>query len=212
MEQNLGLWASGELGLISISPRLGYWPASPDPLCADIGVYEGRDSLWIFDVGCGEQAAERINRLPGKKRVVISHFHQDHMGNLPRISREELYLGRYTLRHAGAGQVVEAPMEPEPGLRLFPIPSSHAKGCLGMEVGGRYAFLGDAAYSTRVDGRIRYNATLLQDTIRTLEALSAPWFLLSHGEPFARPKEEVLEELREIYTRRAQGEAYIDLE
>lgn len=212
MEQRI-FETSDELGLKSISPQLGCWPASAEPLCADIFVYRGRKGLWLFDVGYGDKALERVRALPEPYRVVISHFHQDHMGNLPQTAWNELYAGQYTLRHAkGAGQAVTSPVEPEPGVRLFPIPSSHAKGCLGMEIDGTHALLGDATYCTNVQGRPAYNATLLQDTIRTLEALSAPWFLLSHGEPLVRPREEILGELREIYRMRTQGEAYIFVE
>ncbi len=204
-----------ELGLKSISPQLGYWPASAEPLCADIFVYRGLKGLWLFDIGYGDKALERVRALLEPCRVVISHFHQDHMGNLPQTAWDELYAGQYTLRHIkGAGQAVTSPMEPEPGVRLFPIPSCHAKGCIGMEIEGTYALLGDATYCTSrtPQGRPAYNATLLLDTIRTLEGLKAPWFLLSHGEPLVRPREEILGELREIYRMRTQGEAYIFVE
>lgn len=199
---------------IPIGERISYWPASSDPLCSDIAVYEGADGLWIFDVGFGDLAAKRVNSLPGKKRVVLSHFHQDHMGNLPKISWGQLYLGQYTFRHAGAGHVVAAPIEPEPGVRLFPIPSSHAKGCIGMEVDEMYAFVGDATYCTakHTQGRLAYNANLLADELNVLRALKAQYFLLSHDGAFVRKKADVLAELEEIYARRVQGEAYIFLD
>ncbi len=204
-----------ELGLKSISPQLGYWPASAEPLCADIFVYRGLKGLWLFDIGYGDKALERVRALLEPCRVVISHFHQDHMGNLPQTAWDELYAGQYTLRHIKrAGQAVTSYIEPEPGVRLFPIPSCHAKGCIGMEIDRTYALLGDATYCTSrpPQGRPAYNATLLLDTIRTLEGLKAPWFLLSHGEPLVRPREEILGELREIYRMRTQGEAYIFVE
>ena len=97
----------------TIAPRLNYWPAASLPLCADIFVYEGRDCAWVFDVGYGQAALRRVQSLPGKFAVVISHFHQDHMGNLPELNPERLYLGQYTLRHTGSGQVVDTPMEPD---------------------------------------------------------------------------------------------------
>lgn len=202
-------------GFTLIDSGLGYYPASSDPLCADIFVYEGSDHLWLFDVGYGEAALERVLALGGPFQAVISHFHQDHMGNLQQLEPDGLWLGQYTLRHAGrhsgSARVVSGAVEPEPGLKLFPIPSSHAKGCVGMQAGG-YALLGDAAYSTSIKGRVAFNATLLYDTICTLESLSASKFILSHGEPVVREREDVLGELREAYSRRVQGEPYIFLD
>lgn len=196
---------------IPIAPGLSYWKAASDPLCADIAVYEGTDCTWIFDVGYGDTALERVRGLPGKKRAVISHFHQDHMGNLGLLELDDVYLGKYTLRHAGRGQVIDNVFCPEPGVKLFPIPSTHAKGCVGMEVRGEFALLGDATYCTakETQGRLAYNATLLYDTIKTLRTLNASYFLLSHGEPFVREREAVLEELMAIYSHRVQSEAYI---
>lgn len=202
-------------GMINLSQQISYWPASSEPLCADIFIYEGREGIWLFDLGYGQAALERIRALPGPFQAVISHFHQDHMGNLPELEPAGLWLGRYTLRHAGRhsglARVVSETVEPEPGLKLFPIPSIHAKGCVGMQA-GEYALLGDATYCAKIHGRVGFNSTLLYDTIRTLEALSASKFVLSHGEPVVREREDVLGELRDAYSSRVQGEPYIFLD
>ncbi|MBQ5357539.1 MAG: hypothetical protein IIU57_04860, partial [Oscillospiraceae bacterium] len=90
----------------------------------------------------------------------------------------------------------------------FPLPSSHAKGSLGMEIGD-YAFLGDATYSTMKQGKVCYNASVLKEEIAVLENLSAKFFLISHDEKFIRPKEKIIEELEEIYKKRDPKESYI---
>ena len=201
---------------ISIDKRLSYWKASQDPLSADIGVLEGREYTWIFDVGSSPEAAGCIRSIPGPKRVVLSHFHQDHIGNWRDVPFDTLYQGAHTFRYTGVGEVVRDSLTLEDGvqIRLFAIPSSHAKGCIGMEVDEQYAFLGDATYCTakHTQGRLAYNANLLADEIAVLRALKAPYFLLSHNDDFVRPKADVLAELEEIYALRDPQNTYIFLE
>ena len=201
---------------ISIDKRLSYWKASQEPLSADIGVLEGDRYTWIFDVGNGPAAAGCIRSIPGPKRVDLSHFHQDHIGNWREAEFETLYQGAYTFRYTGAGEIVRGSLALEDGVpvRLFEIPSSHAKGCIGMEVDEKYAFLGDATYCTakNTQGRLAYNANLLAGELEVLRALKARYFLLSHDDAFIREKEEVLAELEEIYARRDPQSAYIFLE
>ena len=196
---------------IFIQERLSYFPPSEEPLSANTGVYEGRACTWIFGPGCGPRAAENILGLPGEKRVVLSHFHRDHMANWDKVPWTHLYQGRHTFRYTGSGEVVQGSCTPEEGVRLIEIPSSHAKGCIGMEVEERYAFLGDAVYSGTREGRIAYNANLLADEMKVLRELKAEYFLLSHSEPFLRTKEDVLAELEAVYARRDTQSTYIFL-
>ena len=201
---------------IPIDERLSYWKASQEPLSADIGVLEGDRYTWIFDVGDGQEAADCVRSIRGPKRAVLSHFHQDHTGNWREVELETLYQGAHTFRYTGAGEIVRGSLTLEDGalIRLFEIPSSHAKGCIGMEVNEKYAFLGDATYCTakHTQGRLAYNANLLADEIAVLRALRAPYFLLSHNDAFVRPKADVLAELEEIYAQRDPQSSYIFLD
>ena len=201
---------------ISINERLSYWKASEEPLSADIGVLEGDKYTWIFDVGNRPETAGCIRSLPGPKRAVLSHFHQDHIGSWREVEFETLYQGAHTFRYTGTGEIVRGSLALEDGalIRLFEIPSSHAKGCIGMEVDEKYAFLGDAVYCTAkyTQGRPAYNANLLADELKVLRTLKAQYFLLSHNDAFIRRKEEVLTELEEIYARRDPQSAYIFVE
>ena len=198
---------------IFIDERLSYWKASQEPLSADIGVLEGDKYTWIFDVGNGPEAAGCIRSIPGPKRVALSHFHQDHIGNWREVEFETLYQGAHTFRYTGVGEIVRGCLTMEDGalIRLFEIPSSHAKGCIGMEVDEKYAFLGDATYCTAkyTQGRLAYNANLLADELKVLRALKAPHVLLSHNDAFIRRKEDVLAELEEIYALRDPQNPYI---
>lgn len=196
---------------IVISGPLSYLPSSEDPLSADVGILRLDGGTWLFDLGAAPKAAEHINALPGKKRAVISHFHKDHCGNLGRVELEEVYAGAFTVKKLGLGVPVTGPLEPVPGLRLFPIPSSHAKGCLGLCWEG-YAFLGDAVYAGGIKGRHGYNAGLLRELILTLRGLEAKTALLSHRTPPERPMAEVIGELEEIYSLRTSDSPYIFLD
>ena len=94
-------------------------------------------------------------------------------------------------------------------LHIFPLPSSHAKGCLGLEVDGTYAFVGDALYCKEKGGEYVYNAQLLKDEIEVLKNLRSRYLLVSHYDGFLREKDEVIAELEEIYKRREKNSAYI---
>lgn len=199
---------------ITIADRISYWKARREPLSADIGVIEGDSGFWIYDVGAGDIGAACIRGLSGGKNIVLSHFHADHIGNLEKVTFEKLYQGAYTLRHTQRGEAVRGNLWLEDGslcMHLFELPSSHAKGCLGLEIDGQYAFLGDGTYCSVRQGRPVYNVGLLQQEIKVLESLRANYFLLSHDEVFVRDREEVLENLKSIYAGRIPGNPYIDV-
>lgn len=193
-----------------LTDSISYFPATESPLSADVGIIQCADATWLFDVGSSEEAAAAIKAIPGQKNVVLSHFHADHSDNVSCVEYDALYAGKYTCRKLDTGTAVEEHMYFENGIHLFPLPSSHSKGCVGLEYED-YAFLGDAVYSMKKDGKIAYNAGLLKEMITTLKSINAKWFLLSHSEPFAQPKAEVIAQMEEIYAHRTNNEPYIFL-
>ena len=186
------------------------FPGTREPLSADIGLIRCGDVTWIFDVGSTEETAEMLNGLRGPKYVVLSHFHQDHAANAGRVRCDRLYGGGYTCKKLAKGMGVAELTEVTEltefadGVSLFPIPSSHAKGCLGLAY-GEYAFLGDAVYPAQKDGKAGYNAGVLQETIRLLESLGASRFLISHAEPFEADASRVVAYLKAVYALRQKG-------
>ncbi len=196
-----------------IIDKISYIKATENPLSADVGVIYGEDYVYLFDVGNSDVTLEAIDGLEKEKKVILSHFHPDHIGNLDRGQWQEIFLGKNTFGYTHRGTVVEQDIYLEDGVKLhiFPLPSSHAKGSIGLEVNGKYAFLGDATYATQKAGKVVYNAGILAEEIRVLEKLDAKYFMLSHREPFVQEKEVVLSELKAIYARRKQGEPYIEV-
>ncbi len=190
---------------IAISEKISYIPCSDDPLSADIGVIREGDQVWLYDVGADERA---IAGLTDSYHVVLSHFHQDHTGNLERLNPKTLYVSGETKRHVRMGTAVDQDVRIG-GLHIFPLPSSHCKGCLGLEVDGRYAFVGDALYSKFRDGCYIFNAQLVKEEIAVLKRLNAPDLLVSHFEGLIRPREAVIAELEEVYALRAPNCAEI---
>lgn len=84
---------------IKITDGISYIKASGNPLSADVILIEGKDYLYVFDVGNNEQVAEYLNSLPKKKRVILSHFHTDHMGNIGRVNWDNVYFGANTEKY-----------------------------------------------------------------------------------------------------------------
>lgn len=198
------------MGLSKITDSIFYIPSTDEPLSADVGIIRTEDSegtVWIFDVGNGEKIAEEINGISERKNIVLSHFHADHITNLDKIDYEGLYAGNFTCKKLKKGVLVEKDMHFD-GIHLFPLPSTHSKGCIGLEYGD-YAFLGDGTYAAGIEGKTAYNTGLLQETIKVLKSLKAENFLLSHSRPFVQPKDRVIAKLEVIYSYREKNKPYI---
>ena len=196
-----------------LTDKIGYYPAREQPLSAEVAVIAWDSGWWIFDAGAAEDVAAAVRALPGERRLIISHFHQDHMACREQMLCREIYASPHTLRYTGRGTPVTEPLILRDGvtLRLFPLPSSHARGCLGLETEG-FALLGDGLYACVKQGRRAYNASVLAETLRTLKGLQADQLLLSHDFSHVRSRAEVMAELESVYARRKPGEPYILLD
>ena len=193
------------MSLISINDRISYIAASDNPLSADIGIIRNDDGVWLYDVGNGEQ---NISGMTDDYHIVLSHFHADHIGNIGRIRRKSLYVSKETYRHVKEGTIIQSDTYIG-DMHIFPLPSCHAKGSLGLEVDETYSFVGDALYSKVQDGLYIYNAQLLKREIEVLRALKSPYLLVSHFEGLVREREAVLEELKAIYEMREKHSSEI---
>ena len=184
-----------------INEKISYIECSDDPLSADIGIIRDGDAVWLYDVGSDERA---ISELTGNYNVVLSHFHQDHTGNIGKLNIKEAFVSPETKRHVQMGTVADKDIYIG-NLHIFPLPSSHCKGCLGLEVEETYAFVGDALYSKFRDGYYIFNAQLVKDAIAVLKKLKAPYLLVSHFGGMVRCRDEVIAELTELYQDRGKN-------
>ena len=201
--------------LIKISPRISYLPASAPPLSADVGIITTSGAVWIFDAGSNDEALNLINSIKRERRIVLSHFHADHTANLHRLTldgdKDRIYGGSFTRKKFADKAditVIDKDLYFDEGIHLFPIPSAHAKGCVGLEADG-FAFVGDSTYCDVREGKAVYNAGQLQGLIKALKGLKAEKLLLSHERPLECDREAEIIRLEEIYSLRKKDEPYI---
>lgn len=202
------------LEVLRINDRVSCIKASTEPLSSDVILVEGDEYSYIFDVGNNEEVAEYLNTLPKKKKIVISHFHQDHMGSIGKVSFDTVYVGKGTekyLEKTMPHQVLCEPMLIQDGveLEIYPVPNSHAKGSLVLMVGKEYLLLGDSLYSKVQDEKYVYNAQLLKEEIALLKRLPAETVFSSHEARPLKRKDGVVRFLEQIYAKRETGEPYI---
>ena len=190
---------------IVINEKISYIECSDDPLSADIGIIRNGDAVWLYDVGSDERA---ISELTGNYNIVLSHFHQDHTGNIGKLNIKEAFVSHETKRHVQMGTIADKDIYIG-NLHIFPLPSSHCKGCLGLEVDETYAFVGDALYSKFRDGYYIFNAQLVKEEIAVLKKLKAPYLLVSHFKGMVRRRNEVIAQLEELYHYRDKNSSEI---
>lgn len=196
-----------------INSRISYIPATNNPLSSDIGLVRGRNCIYIYDVGACEESRQYINSLTEPKNIIISHFHLDHSGNLSDIAYDKLYVGKETYKYTNAGIIVTEPLviEDDILLELIPIPATHSKGSLILNVNREYVFLGDCLYTAKHAGQRCYNSQLLKAQIDVLKKLECKYFLLSHDRHFVYKKQVVIRWLEGIYSRRDKNSSYINV-
>ena len=191
--------------MIRISDNISYIEASDNPLCADIGIIKGAEGIWLYDVGNGEH---NIAMLNDSYNIVLSHFHADHAGNIDKIKYESLYVSNETYKHVHDGIIVNE-NKVIGNIAIFPIPSSHAKGCLGLMVDDAYAFVGDALYGRVRAGYYTYNVQFLKEEIEVLKAIPAEYLLVSHYKGMVADKSRIIERLMGIYDMRDKNSSEI---
>ena len=202
------IWGSDNMN--RINEKITFLEASDEPLSADVYFIEGNDFTYIIDAGSNDSAYELITGID-KKKIIITHFHQDHCANLNRIDIEDenLYVGGYTYKTLNKGTVVDSEIAINDGLelRIIPIKNSHARDSLCVVVNGEYLFLGDAFYSTMKG----YNVSLLHDEIALLESIPFTKAVFSHDNSIY-DRDYVLSSLKEIFSKRQKDNPYISNE
>ena len=200
------------MSLITLTSEISYLPSVENPISSDVVFIKpaGSEITWVFDTGANSEAAELINSIEGKKNIVISHFHPDHILNLLKVKYDNLYVTKYTKKYTRGGTVVDSDIVFPDGIKIFQLPSSHSKGALVLEYKD-YVFLGDATYCKFRLAAREYNVQLLEQMIKRMELIDAPNFCLSHDKNFVQPKESVLRIYRKILARRKSGNPTINV-
>ena len=188
-----------QMAVIELEKNISYIEPTQNPLSANVVLIEGENNLWLYDVGnnpCVPQIISAFNTSNKKINVILSHFHADHIGNLDKISYSNVYQGRLTYKYTKTGEILENDLyfcDGNINLHIFPLPSSHAKGSLALEINEKRL----------------YNAGILKEEIEILKNIKAQHFMLSHRNPFDNSKDSVIRLLDGIYAKRKSGEPYI---
>lgn len=192
-----------------INGYLSFLPASEEPLSADVYFIKGKEYNYIVDVGNNEEAFKAVSEC-GNRRVIITHFHEDHMGNLPKldIADDDLFVGSYTAKVCKRGTVVREKVSFSDGplVEIIPMPSSHAKGCLCVLLDHDILLMGDSFYGHIDRG---YNVSLLYDQMKAIRELEFTTAIMSH-DTRTHSKKKLIRLLEMYYSRRVPGRDYIE--
>ena len=176
-----------------VTDYFSYITPAIKPLSANVSVIEGEKYLWVYDVGSHENIPEMLAEISKQKGKKINQ-------------------GKNTYKYTHIGEIVESDInvdETDIKLRIFQMPSSHAKGSLALLVNNKYCLLGDALYPAHKGDKTVYNAGILKQQIDILKKMAAPYVLLSHREPFVQKKQAVISWLEKIYAMREKNEPWI---
>lgn len=198
---------------IQIAPGISYLPSTENPFTCDVVFIKTNKATWVFDVGMDPAQAEYINSVEGPKKVVLSHFHSDHITNLDKVNYDELYVGTFTKKYTEKGTVVKEPLtfDEEPQIQIVEIPSSHSKSSLCIKCGD-YLFSGDSTYCRDKNLHHFYNAQLLKEEIDFIEKLDCKYVTLSHSPNFVQNKDDLVKLLKDLYSRYKPGNPVISVD
>ena len=193
--------------MIRVNEYIYYLESTDNPLSARVYVISGNEYTYIYDVGATRQARELIDNILNR-RIIISHFHTDHIENLKFFynDKENLFIGDYTNKILGYGNVITKMLEIEDGinLKIIPIPSSHSKGALGLIINDEYLLIGDALEGNRFG----LNVTKLNELIKTLKELKFKYILIGHKSDILQ-KVDVIRTLEYYFSKREKNKPYI---
>ena len=148
----------------------------------------------MFDVGTSDEAHAAIAALDKPVWVILSHFHQDHIGNMACLRPEKIFAGARTCKYVENAALVDAPMTICDGVEIVvrPCVSPHAPGCLIATVDGEVTLIGDLTYARSGTGHGE-----AKGMYNVLKALDTRYFVPSHvqGDP-RKEKDVLLQEIR----------------
>ncbi len=84
---------------VNITKDISYIKSTIEPLSAEVGIIEGEQYIYLFDVGNNKAVSEYLETFSKPKKIVLSHFHPDHIGNIGKVSFEMLYVGVNTEKY-----------------------------------------------------------------------------------------------------------------
>ncbi len=183
----------------TIGKRIKYLPASNDPLSADVYCVDGDKYCYVYDVGNNNTSLHYINQISKEKIVILSHYHNDHTGNIGSIHYRKLYVGKKTHEAIGKGIIVEDKFTLNDGVKLDIIhcTSPHTEGSLIITVDNEYTLIADLYFT-----RPPFDMEKAIKMIESLKNIDTKYFVISHQEDEnVIPKDELIAELTDYFNR-----------
>jgi glyoxylase-like metal-dependent hydrolase (beta-lactamase superfamily II) len=163
-------------------------------------------SLFVDVSNDAEQLQEALayltkESLPPLRYVALTHFHDDHIGNLIYLPETpELLVSKNTSRYlARPSTVLSQDQDLDLGgytVRLILVPSLHAKGCLDV-LAENILFTGDSLYYRQSGSSYYYNAQIAYEMLKKHQAIPFTQAIGAHDSP-VHTKEEVLAYLTKL--------------
>ena len=183
---------------------LGHDEKGPNP---KIILISGASSSLLVDVSNDpaqfEETLEfqRKEGLPSIQYVVLTHFHDDHIGNLIYVKEDiEILASKNTARYLNrSARILEQDTVLDLGgysVSLILVPSLHAKGCLDVLAEG-YLFVGDSLYYRQSGSSYYYNPQIAYEMAKKVESIPFEQAVAAHDSP-TRPKAEVVDYLTRL--------------
>ena len=181
----------------TISAKIKYLPSTNDPLSADVYCIEGDKYYYVYDVGNDDRSLQYINQLSKEKIIIISHYHNDHTGNIVGLHNRDLYVGKKTYEVIGKGVIVEDKLTIHDGVRIdvsYCI-SPHTNGSLIVTIDNEYTLIADLYFT-----RPPFECEKAMKMIESLRDIDTKSFVISHQEDEkVIPKETLIQELTEYF-------------
>lgn len=178
----------------TISNYLHYIPATSEPLSADVYVIEGDSCAYIYDVGNNREVLSFLSGIK-EKVIILSHPHNDHVGNVDKLDYKALYAGDATCEKIGKGTVITDGLTINDGVKIQirHCPSPHTGGSLIVTINNEYTLLADLYFT-----RPPFDKKLAHAMLKVLGEIETEYFVVSHQE--ANPVFEKEYLIRELTT------------
>jgi glyoxylase-like metal-dependent hydrolase (beta-lactamase superfamily II) len=182
----------------------GHDNAGPNP---KIVLLTGKESSLLVDVSNDPKQLDEMlafckkEGLSAVKFVALTHFHDDHIGNLIYLPSDiELLASKNTARYVNRPvSVLEKDTILDLGgysISLILVPSLHAKGCLDV-LAEHYLFVGDSLYYRQSGSSYYYNPQIAYEMEKKVASIPFEIAVSAHDSP-NHTKAEVVEYLTRL--------------
>lgn len=177
---------------IELTPSIGYIEEDQRFICSRIGIVRGSKGTLFIDTGSSRQQLLLLDEmrtkglLPNPSYLAITHFHEDHVANFPYFSGAKVFGTKADTRRLRVDALVSEPTLLDLGdtkVRIVPLPNTHAKGSLLIDVNdGEAIFIGDAlGPATDIDRNAYYDRSAVYEEYRVLKDLHGKLYIGGHN-------------------------------